>query len=67
MKRPGPEFPGRTTVFHHTLLLQSEAKPDKPDAVTAGRQLAVKRATAHLIHPKDGKVGERRTYPCARS
>ncbi|WP_328453515.1 DUF2188 domain-containing protein [Amycolatopsis sp. NBC_00438] len=54
-------------MFHHTLLLQSEAKPDKPDAVTAGRQLAVKRATAHLIHPKDGKVGERRTYPCARS
>ncbi len=39
----------------------------KADAVTAGRQLAIKRATAHFIHTKDGEVGERRTYPRARS
>ncbi|WP_436393340.1 manganese catalase family protein [Amycolatopsis sp. MEPSY49] len=38
----------------------------KSDAVAAGRKLAIKRGTAHFIHTKDGRVGERRTYPRAR-
>ncbi|SEF19636.1 Mn-containing catalase [Amycolatopsis pretoriensis] len=38
----------------------------KSDAVTAGRKLAIKRGTAHFIHTKDGRIGERRTYPRAR-
>ncbi|WP_235190910.1 DUF2188 domain-containing protein [Amycolatopsis rifamycinica] len=39
----------------------------KSDAVAAGRKLAIKRGTAHFIHTKDGRIGERRTYPRARS
>jgi len=39
----------------------------KSDAVAAGRKLALKRGTAHFIHTKDGRIGERRTYPRARS
>jgi Mn-containing catalase len=39
----------------------------KPDAVAAGRKLAIKRGTAHFIHTKDGRIGERRTYPRAHS
>ncbi len=38
----------------------------KSDAVAAGRKLAIKRGTAHFIHTKDGRIGERRTYPRAR-
>ncbi|MFF1614259.1 manganese catalase family protein, partial [Amycolatopsis sp. NPDC058278] len=38
----------------------------KSDAVADGRQLAIKRGTAHFIHTKDGRIGERRTYPRAR-
>ncbi len=39
----------------------------KSEAVAAGRKLAIKRGTAHFIHTKDGRIGERRTYPRARS
>ncbi|HEY3482952.1 MAG TPA: manganese catalase family protein [Streptomyces sp.] len=39
----------------------------KSQAVTAGRKLALKRGTAHFIHTKDGRIGERRTYPRAHS
>ncbi|WP_245805368.1 DUF2188 domain-containing protein [Amycolatopsis australiensis] len=39
----------------------------KSAAVAAGRKLAIKRGTAHYIHTKDGRVGERRSYPRARS
>jgi Mn-containing catalase len=39
----------------------------KSDAVAEGRKLAIKRGTAHFIHTKDGRIGERRTYPRARS
>ncbi|MBE8525651.1 DUF2188 domain-containing protein [Amycolatopsis sp. H6(2020)] len=39
----------------------------KSDAVAEGRKLAIKRGTAHFIHTLDGRIGERRTYPRARS
>ncbi len=39
----------------------------KSDAVAEGRKLAIKRGTAHFIRTMDGRIGERRTYPRARS
>jgi Mn-containing catalase len=39
----------------------------KSDAVAEGRKIAIKRGTAHFIHTKDGRIGERRSYPRARS
>ncbi|WP_233223622.1 DUF2188 domain-containing protein [Amycolatopsis sp. CA-128772] len=39
----------------------------KSEAVAQGRKLAIKRGTAHFIRTKDGRLGERRTYPRAGS
>ncbi|MGW5746769.1 hypothetical protein [Amycolatopsis sp. NPDC003861] len=46
---------------------ETEAAPALEPADGDVRKLAIKRGTAHFVHTMDGRIGERRTYPRARS
>lgn len=44
----------------------SNTAPTKAEAEAQGRDMAIKRGSEHLIHRKDGSIGERNTYPRSR-
>ncbi|KMS68171.1 DUF2188 domain-containing protein [Prauserella rugosa] len=44
----------------------SNTAETKAEAQTKGRDMAQKNGTEHLIHKKDGTIGERNTYPRGR-
>lgn len=44
----------------------SDTHETKADAQAAGRESAIRRGAEHIIKNKDGKIGERNTYPRSR-
>lgn len=44
----------------------SNTATTKAAAQEAGKDMAIKRGTEHLVHKKDGTIGERNTYPRSR-
>ena len=44
----------------------SNTAATKAEAQKSGREMAVKRDAEHLVHKKDGPIGERNTYPRSR-
>lgn len=44
----------------------SSSSSTKAEAQAKGREMAIERGVEHVIHNKDGKIGERNTYPRSR-
>jgi hypothetical protein len=44
----------------------SNIAPTKDEAQSTGRDMAIERGVEHVIHNRDGKIGERNTYPRSR-
>lgn len=44
----------------------SNTAPTKSEAQSSGRDMARERGVEHLIHNRDGQIGERNTYPRTR-
>lgn len=44
----------------------SNTAPIKTEAQSTGRDMARDRGVEHLIHNRDGTIGERNTYPRSR-
>ena len=44
----------------------SNTAPTKKEAQAIGRDMARERGVEQLIHNRDGKIGERNTYPRSR-
>ena len=44
----------------------SNTAPTKAEAQAAGRDMAIKRDSEHVVHRQDGTIGERNTYPRSR-
>ncbi|USI88388.1 DUF2188 domain-containing protein [Rhodococcus pyridinivorans] len=44
----------------------SNSAPTKAEAQAKGREMAIERGVEHLVHKRDGKIGERNTYPRSR-
>lgn len=44
----------------------SNTAATKAEAQAKGREMAIERNVEHVIHNKDGKIGERNTYPRSR-
>jgi hypothetical protein len=44
----------------------SNTAPTKAEAERVGREMAIDRDVEHLIHNRDGRIGERNTYPRSR-
>jgi hypothetical protein len=44
----------------------SNTAPTKAEAQSAGRDMAIKRGSEHVVHRRDGTIGERNTYPRSR-
>lgn len=44
----------------------SNTAPRKDEAQAAGRDIARDRGVEHLIHNRNGQIGERNTYPRSR-
>lgn len=44
----------------------SNTAPTKAEAQAKGREMAIERGVEHIVHRKDGTIGERNTYPRAR-
>ncbi len=44
----------------------SNTHDTKAEAQAAGRNMAIDREVEHVIKKKDGKIGERNTYPRSR-
>jgi hypothetical protein len=41
----------------------SNTAATKAEAQAEGRDMAIKRGVEHVVHNKDGQIGERNTYP----
>ncbi len=44
----------------------SNTAPTKAEAQADGREMAIKRDVEHVVHNRDGRIGERNTYPRSR-
>jgi Uncharacterized protein conserved in bacteria (DUF2188) len=44
----------------------SNTAPTKSEAQSTGRDMARDRGVEHVIHNRDGQIGERNTYPRSR-
>lgn len=44
----------------------SNNAPTKAEAQAKGRDMAIDRGVEHIVHKRDGKIGERNTYPRSR-